>query len=250
MLVDTHAHLGDPVFDPDRREVLDRAEAVGVQRVVVVAETLDEARRNLALAAEDPRMWPTAGLYPTVLDRDQAAAIEDLLRAERDRFVAVGEVGLDYWMVQDPEQRRLQREIFVRAVRLAGELDLPINIHSRSAGRHAVDLLIEQRARRVHLHAFDGKGAHARRAAEAGFKLSIPPSILRSQQKQKLVRALPLEALMVETDSPVLGPEPGERNEPANAILAIREIARLKGLSEEAVTRAVTANTEALYGQL
>ncbi len=93
-LVDTHAHLCDPVFDADRGAVLDRAAAAGVSAVIAVGETAADGRRNLELAAADPRIRPAAGLFPTVLDRDEAAAIEELLRRERDRFVAVGEVGL------------------------------------------------------------------------------------------------------------------------------------------------------------
>ena len=99
----------------------------------------------------------------------------------------------------------------------------------------------------MQLHAFDGKIAAARPALEAGYFFSIPPSVVRSRQKQKLVRHLPLNRLLVETDSPVLGPEPQTRNEPANLTIAIRAIAELKELPEEKVIEALTANTRRLY---
>ena len=249
MLVDTHAHLCDPCFDDDRDAVLDRAQAAGVGRVVAVGETLDDAHRNLELA-QDPRIRPAAGLFPTHLDMDQAVAIEALLRRHRDRFVAVGEVGLDYWKVKDEDDRVIQREIFSRFIDLADELDLPVNVHSRSSGRHAIDLLIEKGARKVHLHAFDGKASHARRAVDAGFKLSIPPSVVRSNQKQKLIRALPLDAFMVETDSPVLGPDREARNEPANAVISVRQIAELQQIPEQQVRETVQQTTRELYGEL
>lgn len=247
-LIDCHAHLGDAVFDADRGEVLERARAAGVCAVVTVGETLDDARRNLELADAHPELLPAAGLYPTHLDLAQAERMEAWIREQRPRLFAVGEVGLDRWKVKEPADRALQREIFTRFVRLAEELDLPLNVHSRSAGRQAIDLLIAEGARRVQLHAFDGKAATALTGAEAGYFFSIPPSIVRSPQKRKLVRRLPLSCLLLETDSPVLAAVPGERNEPAHARIALAAIAEIKELPEPAVAEAVIANTDRLYG--
>ena len=157
--------------------------------------------------------------------------------------MAVGEVGLDFWVVKDAAQRQLQRRIFTGFIDLALELDLPLNVHSRSAGRHAVELLMARGARRVQMHAFDGKITAARPALEAGYFFSIPPSIVRSRQKQKLVRHLPLEALLVETDCPVLGPDPQVRNEPANLTIAIAAIAEIKQVPNEQVVASVVRNT-------
>ena len=246
-LVDTHAHICDPVFDPDRSQVLMRAEEAGVSAIIAVGEDLDDAEKNLELAERYPILHPAAGLYPTILDLETADAMVDFIRRHRSRMWAIGEVGLDFWVVKEEKQRVLQRDIFSRFIRLAEELDLPLNVHSRSAGRHAVQMLLEHQARRVQMHAFDGKFSAASPALEAGFYFSLPPSIVRSRQKQKLVRNLPLEHLMVETDSPVLGAEPGERNEPAHLMTAARAIARIKDVPEEAVLEAVTANAQELY---
>ena len=246
-LVDTHAHICDPVFDPDRSQVLKRAEEASICAIIAVGEDLDDAEKNLELAERYPILHPSAGLYPTILESKTADAMEDFIHRHRSRLWAIGEVGLDFWVVKEEQQRELQREIFARFIRLSKELDLPLNVHSRSAGRHAVQMLIEHDARRVQMHAFDGKFSAASPALEAGFYFSVPPSIVRSRQKQKLVRHLPLEHLMVETDSPVLGAEPGERNEPAHLMTAVRAIARIKDLSEEAVLEAVTANAQELY---
>jgi TatD DNase family protein len=249
MLVDTHTHLLDPVFDADRREVLERARLAGVGAVISVSETLAEVERNLELAdAFADRLKVAAGLFPTVLDAEQGLAVEERIRRERDRLVAIGEVGLDHWKVRDETERELQRTIFRRFIDLAVELDLPLNVHSRSAGGQTITLLVERGARRVQLHAFDGRAARAQPAVEAGYFFSVPPSIVRSPQKQKLVRRLPLAALLLETDSPVLGPDPAERNEPANARISLEEIARLKQLPVETVEEAVLENTRRLYG--
>lgn len=248
-LLDAHAHLCDPAFDADLPAVLERGRAAGVGAVVAVGETLADARKNLELAARFPgTVLPAAGLYPVHLDLAQAEAVLALVRERRRDLVAIGEVGLDHWKVQDEAGRELQREIFLRFVALAAELDLPLNVHSRSASRHAVTLLLERGARRVLLHAFDGKVSTALPAVEAGFFFSIPPSIVRSAQKQKLARRLPLTCLLLETDSPVLGPVPGERNEPANLSVALAAVAEIKGLRVEEVAEAVTENSRRLFG--
>jgi len=247
-LVDAHAHLCDPVFDEDRSEVLERARAERVRAVVSVGETLDDAEKNLRLAeTHGDIIRPTAGLYPTILDLGEAAQIEELIRRESDRLVAIGEVGLDHWKVKDPTERELQRDIFLRFIRLAAETDLPLNVHSRSAGRATIALLLEAGAKKALLHAFDGRAASALPGVEAGFFFSVPPSVVRSPQKQKLVRRLPLSCLLVETDSPVLGPSPGERNEPANVRISLSEVARLKEISEEEVVEAVVENQYRLF---
>jgi len=248
-LVDVHAHLCDPVFDEDRHEVLARARDAGVTAIIAVGEDMADARRNLELSAEHSMVLPAAGLYPTRLDRDQAADMRRFIRGHRDLLAAVGEVGLDYWVVKSESEKELQREIFRGFIELAAELDLPLNVHSRSAGRHVVALLLEGGASRVHLHAFDGNAASALPAVEAGYFFSVPPSVVRSEQKQKLVKRLPLSCLLIETDSPVLGPAPPARNEPANARIASHAVAELKGCSEKEVLEAAWHNTLRLYGE-
>jgi len=246
-LFDGHAHLCAPEFAHDLGEVLARAEAAGVRGVLAVGETLEDAERNLLLADRYPLVKPAAGLYPTILDPEAAAAMEAFIRLHAPRLAAIGEVGLDRWKVKSEAEWRVQEAIFGRLVALAIELDLPLNIHSRSAGRHALALLQEQGAGRVLMHAFDGKASTALAGVRAGYYFSIPPSIVRSPQKQKLARALPLEAMILETDAPVLGPDPSTRNEPESVAIPCREIARLKGVSVETVARITTDNARQLF---
>lgn len=246
-LVDTHTHLCDTVFDDDRQEVVKRAQQAGVGAIVLVAETLNDARRNLELAAEYPILKPAAGLYPAYADLGDADLVIELIRGCQDSLYAIGEVGLDFWIAKDDEGRELQREVFGQFIRLGIELDLPVNVHSRSAGRHAVAMLLENNAQRVQMHAFDGKASAALPAVEAGYFFSVPPSVVRSRQKQKLVRHLPMSCLLVESDSPVLGPDPETRNEPANILTAISTIAEIKNVSYDEVVLAVQENTSRLY---
>jgi TatD DNase family protein len=249
-IVDTHTHICDSSFDADRGEVLHKAAAAGVGAVIAVGENMDDARRNIELAGKHPMIRPAAGLYPTILDPDQAEQMHSFIRQERAKLVAIGEVGLDFWVVKEEAHKELQKEILKGFINLSQELDLPLNIHSRSAGRHAVALLLEHGATRVQMHAFDGKASAALPAVEAGFFFSIPPSVVRSRQKQKLVKHLPLSCLLVETDSPVLGPDPKQRNEPANITLAIKAIADLKSAGKKEVLEAVSKNTRRLYGNI
>jgi TatD DNase family protein len=248
LLIDTHAHLCDPVFDADREVVLERALRAGISTVIAVGEDLADAEKNLLLASKHSMIRPAAGLYPTHLDQDLAAKMRTFIRSHKDRLAAIGEVGLDYWIVKEESERETQREIFRGFIELSKELALPLNVHSRSAGRHVVSVLLESSADRVQLHAFDGKFSAAMPAVEAGFFFSIPPSVVRSEQKQKLARKLPLSCLLIETDSPVLGPVPQERNEPANAPVALKMIAELKGITVDEAAEAVAENTGRLYG--
>jgi len=249
-LTDTHAHLCVADFENDLEAVLSRAKAAGVGAVIAVGETLADAKRNLDLAEKFPMVKPAAGLYPTVLDCDHAEKMRAFIRSHRAQLAAIGEVGLDHWVVKEEKHRDVQHEIFRGFIRLSNEIGLPLNVHSRSAGRQAVACLLASGAARVQLHAFDGKASAALPAVEAGYFFSIPPSVVRSRQKQKLVKQLPLACLLVETDSPVLGPEPQVRNEPANLLLAVKAIAAIKGLPGQQVAEAVAANTVRLYGPL
>ena len=249
-IIDTHTHLCDPTFDADREEVIERAMSVGIVAIIAVSESLADAHRNIELAAEHSALRPAAGIYPTLLDMQKTEEMITLIRQKRAEFFAIGEVGLDHWVVKDDEARDCQREIFNRFIKLSLELDLPLNVHSRSAGRHVVKMLLDHSAQRVQLHAFDGKASTALPAVEAGYLFSIPPSVIRSRQKQKLVKQLPLSSLLIETDSPVLGPTPGDRNEPANVKIVVDTIAEIKSVTRDQVIEEAFQNTCRLYGDL
>ncbi|MCH7895466.1 MAG: TatD family hydrolase [candidate division NC10 bacterium] len=247
MLIDAHAHMGDEAFATDLESVLQAAAEAGVGKIVTVSENLEDAHRVIELAEKFPLLKPCAGLYPDTLDLELAEAIIAFIRVHRDQMVGIGEVGLDHWVVKEAKEWEVQEQIFAKFVALSEEMDLPLNVHSRSAGRHTIRLLREQGARRVLLHAFDGKPSAALEGIEAGYYFSIPPSVIRSQQKQKLLRHLPLDRLLVETDSPVLGPDPAARNEPKNILVSCQAIASAKGMSMEEVARVTTENACRLF---
>lgn len=246
-LVDVHCHVHGADFDADRVEVLARARDAGVRLVLAMGEGSEDNERVLALADAEPMLLPCLGLHPDRAAIEPVEVVEQQIRHRAARLAAIGEVGLDFGPGQSEEERGRQRTALERLTALALELDLPLSVHSRSAGHQTIELLQRCGARRVCLHAFDGSAKHAARGAVAGYLFSIAPSIVRSDQKRKLVEKLPLETLLLETDSPVLGPERAARNEPANVVRAAQTIAELKGCSLEEVARVTTENARRLF---
>ncbi|MEG3641302.1 TatD family hydrolase [Magnetococcus sp. PR-3] len=249
-LIDTHAHLCDDRFDADREAVLARATEAGLSTIVAVSETLADAQRNLELCATYPLLQPACGLYPDHADLDQADQMITFMTEHQSRWVAIGEVGLDYMLAKEEPQRAIQREVLVRFAQLAKAWDLPLNCHSRSAGKPVIELLLEQDAKKVQMHAYHGPHKPALKAVEAGWYFSIPPSVVRSGQMRELVAKLPLSCLLLESDSPVLGPEPDQRNEPANIAQSLPVIAEVKGISQAQLREVVWENTQKLYTAL
>lgn len=246
-MIDCHAHLASEAFQADLDRVLERAREAGLSAVVVVAEGVQDAERVLDLCAERPMLRACIGVHPEYADLEAAARVIALIRERREALVGIGEVGLDRWLAKEESARAVQREVLAAFAALSRETGLPLNVHSRSAGRHVIDLLEGEGAERVLLHAFDGRAVHALRGVERGYLFSVPPSIVRSRQKQKLVGRLPLEALALESDAPVLGPTREERNEPANVLVAARAIAEIQGRALEEVLDVTTRNARRLF---
>ncbi|XP_073409475.1 putative deoxyribonuclease tatdn3-B isoform X3 [Dendrobates tinctorius] len=246
----------------DIDHVLTEAKAVGVWALVAVAEHSAEFEKVIHLSRRYPQLvFPCLGVHPVQAanpEQQRSATLQDvndalpLIEQYRDDLVAVGEVGLDFTprIANTDDQKEEQRQVFIRQIQLAKRLGLPLNVHSRSAGRPTINLLKEQGAECVLLHAFDGKPSVAMEGVKAGYFFSIPPSIIRSEQKQKLVKQLPLENICLETDSPALGPEKQIRNEPKNITYAAEYIAKVKGISLEEVINVTTKNALRLFPRL
>ncbi len=245
MLIDCHAHISDPLFDDERDHLLDVACAAGLGTVVDCALGADNLPRSFALADARPDLVvSTIGCDPRETDEETIEEVCLLAERHRDRLVALGEVGLDFAR-SEPSERERQRGVFGRFIELARDLDLPLIVHSRSAGKHAVRQLLEAGLSRVLMHAYDGRAGYALEGAKAGFVFSVPPR--DTTQKVKLVRALPMECLALETDCPALAPEPGAMNIPANIVLSRDLVARIKNLPPEDVADATTATARRLF---
>jgi TatD DNase family protein len=229
-VIDAHAHLQDEAFSGDVREVLLRAREAGIEAVVSAGVDFDDSVACLELAREYDMVHAAVGLAP-YSELSQLKAVLQLIEDSPD-ISAVGEIGLDYKSHRRPEQHAP----FLAQVEMAMELDLPVVVHSRSAGKYALDLLEGAGAERVVMHAFDGAVKHARRGFELGYYFTLPLTVMRSRQKQELARELPEELLLLETDSPVLDPD-GGRNEPANLVRGRDFVAELRGVAHEEVGR-------------
>lgn len=247
-LVDAHCHLQDEEFDKDRDYVVKRARERGVISIVTSSLNSLDASKALAIGRNYPDyVYVCIGSSPSNLDLKETSDLMSIIKRHRSGIVGVGEVGLDYYWVRDNQYRELQRNLFKEWLGFAEELRLPLIVHSRSAGKYAVKILLETEFRQVLMHAFDGRIGWAVKAAREGVYFSIPTSVWHSRQKQKLVKGLPLDSLLVESDAPVLSPIKEERNEPANLVYAVRKIAEMKGVSEDEVAEITTMNARKFF---
>ncbi|XP_075719422.1 deoxyribonuclease TATDN3 isoform X3 [Rhinoderma darwinii] len=193
-VVDCHCHLSAAEFSHDIDSVLVEARAIGVQALVAVAEHSAEFEKVIQLSRRYPGLiFPCLGVHPVQAsqpEQQRSATLKDLedalplIELYRDELVAIGEVGLDFTprIAKTDDQKEEQRQVFIRQIQLAKQLGLPLNVHSRSAGRPTINLLKEQGAEHVLLHAFDGKPSVAMEGVKAGFFFSIPPSIIRKAE--------------------------------------------------------------------
>jgi len=249
-LTDTHAHLDFPQFDGDREEVIERALAAGVRRIINVGADLASSRRAVALAEAHPPIYAAVGVHPHDAKTLTDEALAELLGlARHPKVVAIGEIGLDFY--RDLSPREAQRQAFERQLALARELGLPVIVHDRNAHAEVMDVLRRRGLRGV-LHCFSGDPEMARQAIEMGFYISVagPATFKNAKRLPEIVRQLPLERLLIETDCPYLAPHPhrGRRNEPAYVRLVAEAVADIKGLPLEEVARVTTANARALFG--
>lgn len=244
-----HAHLSDSSFEADLDQVILKARESGLAAIVDCGLGLEGGLKSLSISERfRGYVYSTIGIdYGAPFSEDPWKIVQ-LIIDNSSRIIGIGEVGLDYYIVKTHEDRAKLIMVFEDFIELADRLNLPIIVHSRSAGKDAIRILVEKNAKRVLMHAFDGKASYAMNGIEAGFFFSIPPSVLRSPQKQKLVDRVPIENLMIESDSPVLGVDPSKRNEPANIVFGLREIARIKRLDPELVAEETSRNVCRLFG--
>ena len=251
MLVDTHCHLGDPAYDPDRAEVAVRAWEAGVAHVVVLGDAQDSSDRALELAHGNPRFSATAGVHPHVASswtRDSAAWLRE--RLHHGEVVAAGEMGLDYHYDHSP--RELQRQALSEQLAIAAEAGKPAVIHSREADDDMMAILREHAATRCIMHSYSSGAALLDVALELGHFVSFSGMItFRSWQADDAIRRVPTSSLLVETDGPYLAPVPhrGKRNEPAFVTRVAERLAGVLGRSVEEVSELTGRNARRAFGQ-
>lgn len=251
-LIDTHCHISSQAFGDDQAAALARAGEAGVELVVDVGTEPEDWNRSLELAGAHSAVRCVLGLHPNSADR-WSEPVEDSLRhlLTRPEVVGIGETGLDYYRLGASAEQ--QRAVFVKHLALAREFDLPAVIHARDACDDILDVLASEGSGMVGvMHSFMGSAGQARRVVALGYYVSIsgPVTYKNAHTVREAAAVVPLDRLLIETDSPYLPPHPhrGKRNEPAYVSLTAAALASVKGLSAEELAQATTENARRLFG--
>jgi len=267
-LTDTHCHLDYNKFDPDRAEVIQRANESGLIRLLVPGLHHKSSKEAVQLAEQNPSVYAAVGFHPTDLDEFSESAFQQVKQlATHPKVVAIGEIGIDYYWVKEPEKRAFQREALKEQLHFAKKVNKPVVIHMREEddawfGQASVDLLdiltewqsglsgslAEQPGV---LHSFNGTLETAQKGLALNFYIGItgPVTYKNAEQKREIIRQLPLEKILIETDSPFLAPVPrrGNRNEPAFVRHIADKIAEIHSKSPAEIAVITTANAERLF---
>ncbi len=253
MLIDTHAHLEMREFDEDREAMITRARDAGVEYIVTIGTTVESSRDAVLLAEKHDFIYAAVGVHPHEV-KDILHPSYEMIRhlAKHRKVVAYGEIGLDYHYEHSP--RTDQKRKFRDMLREARELDLPVIVHDREAHEDTLRILTEEWSPDLGgvMHCFSGDADMAKRLIEMGFSISIagPVTFPKAEALREVVRQVPIEHLLVETDSPYLAPQParGKRNEPAYVRHTAEMVAKIKGLTFDDVARITSFNAMQLFG--
>ncbi|HAN32443.1 MAG TPA: hypothetical protein DCQ06_12680 [Myxococcales bacterium] len=262
--VDVHAHLIHSDFQGEEDAVAVRAAQAGLQWVIVNGLEPQSNRQVLSLCERHEHLLPAVGIYPLdacahVIDSEawdnpfdppkpfdvdaEIAWIESVA----DQLIAIGECGLDRYWVKDDRSAQEQERVLRALCQVAIRCDLPLILHTRKAEQRTFEILQQEGVVRADFHCYGGKLKLAKRIAAAGYYLSIPPVVERAESFQRLAQELPLDRLLTETDSPYMGPDRGERNEPSNVPRGVAAIAQARGETLEEVQAAIAANFDRLF---
>jgi len=234
-LIDVHCHL----------DLLDN---VPKEPVLIITSGFDKEtnRKSLELKEKYPNVECSLGIYPLdQLKREKKFEEFDVdeeiefIRKNKDKIVAVGEVGMDF--SENPDKQE-QEKVFVKMIKLAKELKKPIVIHSRKAEKEVIEILKREKAKKVIMHCFSGNKQLIKEAAEAGFSFSIPANVNRASNFQTIVKLVSINQLFTETDAPFLSPDKERKSNPSDVKVAIKEIAKIKGFEEEEVANNILLN--------
>ncbi len=254
-IIDTHAHLDDHKFEKDIDDVIKRAKDAGVENIITVGtwEKTKGLKHVVELAERYDFVYAALGVHPhEAQDANDDAFKEIQELSSHPKVIAIGETGLDYYYERSPKD--IQKKIFIRHIGLARELNLPLTIHSREAQNDTLDILAGEGVRDIGgvLHCFSGSYEMASKCLDMGLYLSFTGVVTfpKAANIHEIVKKVPIERMLIETDCPYLAPEPhrGKRNEPSFMVETAKNIAAIKGLSYDDVARITTLNAKGLFG--
>ncbi len=248
MLIDTHSHLDDEQYNNDREEVIERARQNGVDKIINVSFDLVSAKKAVGLAQKHENIFAAVGCHPK--SQEESGYIfnknDFLAIAQQPKVVAIGECGLE---LKNPGDLASQQEIFQTQIDLAKQLNLPLVIHCRNAHQEMIEILGKAGKVKGVIHCFSGSWQSAQRYLEMDFYLSFNGIITYAGDYDKVVKNMPLERLLLETDCPYLAPAPlrGQRNEPAHVKYVAQRVAEIRGEPVEKIAAITTQNARDLF---
>jgi TatD DNase family protein len=252
LIFDTHAHYDDSKFDEDRNELLEELHQNGVDYILNASASLESLEVNIALAEKYDFIYIALGIHPEYADKMNEDILDKIrLLSKNKKVVAIGEIGLDYYYGDPP--RDIQRVWFERQIELAKELSLPIIIHDRDSHEDTVKIIKKTNANEVGgiFHCFSGSTEMAMDMLDYNFHISIGGVVTFKNAKKvvEVVKAVPLDKLLIETDCPYLAPEPfrGKRNNSGYLTYIIDKIAEIKGVSAKEVADITFSNAKKLF---
>ncbi len=251
MLFDTHAHLDDEKFALDRDEVIKKANDEGVSLIVNVAADMESAVTTLDLAEKHSFIYAAVGVHPydaPYLKEEDISKLKEM--AKNKKVVAIGEIGLDYHF--EDTDKEGQKRGFIRQIELAKELRLPYIVHDRDSHQDCFDIIKQSGYFRGVMHCFSGSAEFARQMINLGFYISFAGTVTFKNAKKVIeaAKVVPLDRLLIETDSPYLSPVPhrGERNNPLNVRKTLETIADLRGISYDELEKITMENGKRFFG--
>jgi TatD DNase family protein len=252
MLIDSHAHLEMPDFEKDLEQVIQRAKESGVGYIFTVGTEKKDWKRALEIANSHPSIYAILGVHPhnaREIDDQTYPTLRELCQSEKVR--AYGEIGLDFYRNLSPRDIQLRR--FREQIGVARELILPIVVHDREAHRETLEILRSEKAEECGgiIHCFSGDDEMAKKCINMGFLISVPGNITykNAEGYREIIKKIPLESLLIETDAPFLTPVPfrGKRNEPGYVRYTAQKVAEVKMVSLEKVAEVTTENALRVY---
>lgn len=253
MLFDTHAHLNAVQFEEDLEEVIERATSEDVSHIVVVGFDHETIKRAMELIEQYDMIYAAIGWHPVDaidMTEEDLNWIREL--SQHPKVVAIGEMGLDYYWDKSPKE--IQKDVFRKQIQLAKEVNLPIIIHNRDATEDVVKILQEENASEVGgiMHCFTGSLEVAKQCMEMNFYISFggPVTFKNAKKPKEVVKEIPMDRLLIETDCPYLTPHPyrGKRNEPSYVRYVAEQISELRGVSYEEIAEKTSDNAMKVFG--
>lgn len=253
MIFETHAHYDDKAFDEDRGNLLSELYQNGITTIINVSSDLASIKRTLSLAEKYPYIYGAVGVHPSDSGELTEETFLELTKAcQHEKVVAVGEIGLDYYW-QEPE-KEIQKKWFERQLLLAQEVSLPVIIHSREAAKDTLDMMRALHAEKsggvIHCFSYSREMAAEFLKLDYYFGIGGVVTFQNAKKLREAVAYIPIDKLLLETDSPYLAPVPnrGKRNNSGNIPYIAQEIAQIKGVSYEEIIAATRQNSERLFG--